>query len=201
MARASDNLGVFDVSKPQQVPPDASGRPIIVGHRPTLSDPMVKDQLSHMAPRPKISVPVMTDEGPVEAPQVAQPPVAPGFEPPQPLQAVVPPQNFAPSAPVAAHPESVPLPPAPEPTMMAAPPAMSPPAAMAQPLPQSVPLPPEARVDPNHLAGNLTVAHPPAADLDGYWRKPLIGLSIVILLIIAYILIATQTTLPLPFNP
>jgi hypothetical protein len=34
---------VFDVSKPNQVNPSATSRPIIVGHRPMMNDPMVKE--------------------------------------------------------------------------------------------------------------------------------------------------------------
>jgi len=40
---------VFDVSKPHKVLPDASGKPIIVGHHPEMVDPMVRD---HVPPKP-----------------------------------------------------------------------------------------------------------------------------------------------------
>lgn len=61
---------VFDVSKPQHSKPDASGKPIIVGHHPQMTDPMVKEhqpkQLTehHMAVKP--SSPLETNPPPVE---------------------------------------------------------------------------------------------------------------------------------------
>ena len=36
--------GVFDVSKPHKTTPSATSRPVIVGHQPQVSDPMVKDE-------------------------------------------------------------------------------------------------------------------------------------------------------------
>src|SRR4051812_36724999 len=43
MARRHDP-GVFDVSKPHKTQPSATSRPIIVGHHPQVSDPMVKEE-------------------------------------------------------------------------------------------------------------------------------------------------------------
>jgi hypothetical protein len=45
MAR-HEEPGVFDVSKPNKVGPSATSRPVIVGHQPQVSDPMVKDEHS-----------------------------------------------------------------------------------------------------------------------------------------------------------
>jgi hypothetical protein len=39
-----DENRVFDVTKPKNVSPSASSKPIIVGHQPRVSDPMVKDR-------------------------------------------------------------------------------------------------------------------------------------------------------------
>src|SRR3954465_4952486 len=37
-----DYTKVFDVSRPSQTGPDATSKPIIVGHHPMMSDPMVR---------------------------------------------------------------------------------------------------------------------------------------------------------------
>lgn len=49
---------VFDVSKPQTTGPSATSRPVIVGHQPTMSDPMVKDEYDS-----KPSTPISVDYG------------------------------------------------------------------------------------------------------------------------------------------
>jgi len=41
-----DEDRVFDVTRPKNVSPSASSRPIIVGHQPRVNDPMVKDKSS-----------------------------------------------------------------------------------------------------------------------------------------------------------
>jgi hypothetical protein len=41
-----DDSKIFDVSKPNRVSPDSTSRPVIVGHRPTMADPMVKEKFS-----------------------------------------------------------------------------------------------------------------------------------------------------------
>lgn len=38
---ATESKQVFDVAKPGKASPDATGRPLIVGHKPLLTDPMV----------------------------------------------------------------------------------------------------------------------------------------------------------------
>src|SRR5579862_64205 len=37
-----DEDRVFDVTKPNRVNPSATSKPVIVGHQPTMSDPMVR---------------------------------------------------------------------------------------------------------------------------------------------------------------
>jgi hypothetical protein len=39
-----DENRVFDVAKPGHSSPEATSKPVIVGHQPTMSDPMVKDE-------------------------------------------------------------------------------------------------------------------------------------------------------------
>src|SRR5438309_2364197 len=39
-----EDTKVFDVAKPSQAQPDSTARPVIVGHRPQMSDPMVRGQ-------------------------------------------------------------------------------------------------------------------------------------------------------------
>lgn len=61
---------VFDVAKPSRAYPDASGRPVIVGHRPQAADPMVTEHKSAdvqapSAPPTPIRV-AMDDEDPEE---------------------------------------------------------------------------------------------------------------------------------------
>lgn len=51
-----DNKKFFDVNKPHQVSADPASRPVIVGHHPTIPDPMLKD-VREKAPKP-ISVTV-----------------------------------------------------------------------------------------------------------------------------------------------
>lgn len=41
---------VFDISKPHAVSPDATSRPIIVGHKPTMNDPMVNEEQDSEVP-------------------------------------------------------------------------------------------------------------------------------------------------------
>lgn len=42
-SKKDDTDKVFDVSKPGKTPAAASGRPLIIGHKPMMKDPMVKD--------------------------------------------------------------------------------------------------------------------------------------------------------------
>jgi hypothetical protein len=84
-----DEDRVFDVTKPKNVSPSASSRPIIVGHQPRVSDPMVKDQ-SAPATRIMVSSGTVDDKPPAapdpvsntSAPAIIEPPVH--DEPPAP---------------------------------------------------------------------------------------------------------------------
>jgi hypothetical protein len=63
-----EDTKVFDVAKPSKSYPDASAKPVIVGHRPQMNDPMVKDDtaLPPTASKPP-STPIhvsMADEDP-----------------------------------------------------------------------------------------------------------------------------------------
>lgn len=58
---------VFDVSKPNRSAPSASGRPIIVGHHPIMSDPMVRRHDSEPPPAASQPEPISP---PIEAPAV-----------------------------------------------------------------------------------------------------------------------------------
>ncbi len=60
----------FDVSRPQQVGPSASSRPIIVGHRPTMSDPMLRGTARPMVHDP---APGLSPEQLATNPSVPQP--------------------------------------------------------------------------------------------------------------------------------
>jgi hypothetical protein len=65
MARHHSKPGVFDVSKPNRVSPSATSRPIIVGHHPQVSDPMVKvdpEKIEHKPENDTKSIPVAFDE-------------------------------------------------------------------------------------------------------------------------------------------
>lgn len=64
-----DENRVFDVTKPKNVSPSASSRPIIVGHQPRVSDPMVKDESS---PATKIMINGQ-DESDNKPPAAAEP--------------------------------------------------------------------------------------------------------------------------------
>ncbi len=58
---------VFDVSKPDRVGPSATSRPVIVGHTPTLSDPMVREDSAASMPQ-RSSIPVSWDDSSTEHP-------------------------------------------------------------------------------------------------------------------------------------
>jgi hypothetical protein len=66
---------VFDVSKPGQATADATSRPIIVGHRPTMNDPMMKgDGVPETSTVPTPIQVAMADEEPQHiAPHSAEP--------------------------------------------------------------------------------------------------------------------------------
>lgn len=54
---------VFDVTKPDKVSPSASSKPVIVGHRPAINDPMVRDDSAASMPHEnRSSIPVMMDD-------------------------------------------------------------------------------------------------------------------------------------------
>lgn len=59
-----DENRVFDVTKPRNVSPAATSRPVIVGHQPRVNDPMVKDESS---PATKIMINSGGDQPPVPA--------------------------------------------------------------------------------------------------------------------------------------
>src|SRR6266513_1318689 len=65
--RQDDSPRVFDVSKPHHAGPGHTARPIIVGHRPMMPDPMTDRPLQHHSTDPvKVtSVPVKADDGAV----------------------------------------------------------------------------------------------------------------------------------------
>jgi hypothetical protein len=50
-----DESRVFDVSKPSKVSPPATSRPVIVGHHPEMSDPMVKEE-SHESTKIPVNI-------------------------------------------------------------------------------------------------------------------------------------------------
>jgi hypothetical protein len=67
-SRKDDTPRIFDVSKPHRTTPDPTARPIIVGHRPMMPDPMMTDRpLHHHSTEPAkvTSVPVKADDGAV----------------------------------------------------------------------------------------------------------------------------------------
>jgi hypothetical protein len=200
MARRDDAPRVFDVSKPQRQSPSATSRPLIVGHRPMMSDPMVREgMLSHLHGPPKVtSVPVITDE---EAPALA-PTDVPGSTPPAEPGPV--PDFSAIDNPKPTFPTEGPAntlgPPIPADHKTAVPPLGH------QPLPppssstRSAEAHPEAGLDQTHLAGSLAMSHPPATDLSGYWRQPLVWLALIVLILIGYGIADSQTDIPLPLH-
>jgi hypothetical protein len=53
-----DESRVFDVSKPSKVSPPATSKPVIVGHHPEMSDPMVKDESHDSTKIPVMVAPI-----------------------------------------------------------------------------------------------------------------------------------------------
>lgn len=51
-AKKRKGKGVFDVNKPDKVQPQPTSRPVIVGHHPTMPDPMLAKRPLHHQPRP-----------------------------------------------------------------------------------------------------------------------------------------------------
>jgi hypothetical protein len=111
---------VFDVTRPSHVNPSATSKPVIVGHQPTMSDPMVKDQggLGSEPTRIPINVSPSLESGtmsepPVEntssdilespAPAPAPEPAAQSFEPPAAFSA---PSQFSTPTPTPPQPET-----------------------------------------------------------------------------------------------
>ncbi len=78
-----DEGQVFDVSKPNRSAPNPTSRPIIVGHQPMMSDPMVKDDKDDSAqlPRPSehktITINAPDDDSASEVPVTNSAPPAP----------------------------------------------------------------------------------------------------------------------------
>jgi hypothetical protein len=66
-----DETRVFDVTRPSHVSPPATSKPVIVGHQPGTSDPMVREESSPFGTeKPSVPEPTkirVTDE-PLQAP-------------------------------------------------------------------------------------------------------------------------------------
>ncbi len=83
--KPSKGKGVFDVNKPGRVRPEATSRPIIVGHHPEMPDPMVIHRpLHHYRSQPKTPSPpekIPISNAPISTPTIdgilAGPPPAP----------------------------------------------------------------------------------------------------------------------------
>lgn len=68
---------VFDLKHPGNTTPHASGRPVIVGHHPTMADPMLRPMTHASQPQP----PYPTQPQPQHSPEPAGAPILPGGEP------------------------------------------------------------------------------------------------------------------------
>lgn len=89
----------FDMTHPNQVTPHSAGRPVIVGHHPVMSDPMLRP-MHHTPPQPQPSLP--PQPAPTD-PYSPQPPLADPQPQPQPHPYIpqptaVPPQPVQPAA-------------------------------------------------------------------------------------------------------
>jgi hypothetical protein len=78
-----EDTKVFDVARPSKAQPDSTSRPVIVGHRPQMSDPMVKEESK--LPMPSASgTPIrvaMADEEPHDVLAHPAEPTSPSIEP------------------------------------------------------------------------------------------------------------------------
>ena len=85
-----DEGQVFDVSKPNRNAPDPTSRPIIVGHQPMMSDPMVRGEPATTQPPPPtsehktITINAPDDDQPSEAPVTNSEPQIPKVAPEHP---------------------------------------------------------------------------------------------------------------------
>lgn len=206
---------VFDVARPGRTAPEPTSKPVIVGHHPMQTDPMVKDgpdpldfgtestptKISvtddstmehHVAAGPDLSVASVPSDKPEPAPSWSMPPPEPTPEPaPEPSLPDL-------SPPVPGEPESEPSPPASEPPAepptdpAADTPPPTPPTTDDAPLPQEPPAPELSHVEalhfePRHRGGR------------GKWL--IIGL--VVLLVAAYLAIDAgliDSKVKLPFH-
>lgn len=152
-----DENRVFDVARPGRSAPQPTAKPVIVGHHPMQSDPMVKDDRNPMdfgteATPTKISV---VDESPSEHHLEPGPELPVAAEPePKPEPEPETPKSW-----------SLPVPePQPEPAPELNPPAPEPPAEMPPTVEESMPPEPPAAPEPAPTAHDETQPTPPSDD-------------------------------------
>jgi hypothetical protein len=156
---------VFDVTKPSHVNPSATSKPVIVGHQPTMSDPMVKDQGGLGSEPTRIPISVSSS---LESGDVSEPPV----------------ENYSPN-----FLESPTPAPAPEPVSQSfeAPTAFSAPAQFSTPAP--LPAQPETALPPTDVTPQPHIEELHFAQPKRRRKWPIVGLVLLALLIGAYLAI------------
>jgi hypothetical protein len=158
---------VFDFSNPGTVSPHASGRPVIVGHHPTMVDPMLRPM--HKSPQP-LDVQPPSAGLPSSPPAGAAQPMFPSPGEPTPT---VPTQPIQPTAPTPVPPAPSPgfepignLPPTPQPA------AATPPPQAGAPLPTAV-------VGEHHMAHHELPISKDESRKSG-WRKLVLWLLLLL---------------------
>jgi hypothetical protein len=82
-----EDTKVFDVAKPSKSQPDSTSRPVIVGHRPQMNDPMVKENSAGTSNGSGTPIHVaMADEEPLNPLAHPAEPTAPSIEPETPSE-------------------------------------------------------------------------------------------------------------------
>lgn len=165
----------FDVSKPRRHTPDPTSKPVIVGHHPTMPDPMIREEAAK-APKP---ISVVSKDADEPEPLTISQPDKPTIEPPKApdLSDLSAPKDFSPPTIAATEPHPGPEPPVHSPISHTAPGAVFTPSAAPAPhdgssttvpaMPQPLPTPP-APVQPltaaTAPAPPPTLAEPPAGE-------------------------------------
>lgn len=210
--RVQQKPGIFDISKPHRITPSASGRPIIVGHHPTMPDPMVRhDEAKLPKPSNEKTVPVKDEDAAAGVTPVAVTSVSTE----EPKTEVPSPAEHQPETPEAPLPTETPAPPQeeikpPEPQSEAAPvleevpaaptPTLPPEAEPASPAPLTsgteqqaadIPKPAQpAKPDRHDLIGTKPLPIPKGAGPYSRTRRlTLWSLSAVLLLLLFYVLL------------
>ena len=205
----------FDVSKPRRHGPDPTSKPIIVGHHPTMPDPMIREERNKTAKPIKVILdgekpePVVEEPTPkpelkdISATQETSPALTPSPPPPEvPESPVSPPapepQPFTAASPADSTPESVPVDSAPTPeSIPSVTPTAEPATHQSHPEVDKSPEPATPSEPPPgqelHIpAGHTAVHHKPRIWV---WT-----LFLIIILIWAYAAVDALTDIKLPYE-